>query len=554
MLGWIGFGLIRSEEQNAKRQIATLAEGRLLEIIRSVDDVMSSQYRTIKQKLEPDSRTPDASLPEYLMSMERTEPHVRRIMWVSARGQLLHPQSPLSTNGNEFLLYNELSLMARQRPPVPIEIRRQSTNNELGFPTASRIQSSQRNDLQIGAKAQKTISQTSPSTSSPEPENSRLNSPWQVSYFDEGLQLVFWNVRPDGSATGCWLERARWIADLVAILPDVDPDTTDGATALVDENGTVVYRWGASSVAMDRPIAEAPLKEPLAAWRLRYFLPENQSATSTWLRFWPWALALSTVAFALLALGLYVTLATTQQLRLADQRVSFVGQVSHELRTPLTNIRLYAEMASRDLTLAEPAVHRIAERLQVIDSESKRLSRLISGVLEFMQSKNKELALTWQNVVPDDTVRQVLTQCAISLERSGIVVTTMLTANRLVEMDSDALEQILVNLISNVEKYAASGKSMHVSTSIDDDILTLQVRDAGPGIPPRFSKRIFQPFFRMDDANTAPSGTGLGLTIARNAAKRHGGTLDLLTSQDGAHFRLQLRVRPVTEIGRRAIS
>ena len=59
----------------------------------------------------------------------------------------------------------------------------------------------------------------------------------------------------------------------------------------------------------------------------------------------------------------------------------------------------------------------------------------------------------------------------------------------------------------------------------------------------RFGKRIFQPFYRLDDSITAPSGTGLGLTIARAAAKRHGGGLELLPSQCGARFRLWLRVR-----------
>ncbi len=547
MLGWISFGLIRSEELNAKRQFSTLAEGRLLEIIRSIDDIMSSQLRNIQQKMEPDSRLPEASFPEHLMSLERSDPHVRRIMWVSARGQLLYPPSPSSNTGNEYLIYNELSLMARQRPPVPIAIRRPLASRELAYPNISRLQSTQRSVSPSDSKSQadSQTQQTSlpPSATATEQEASSLDSPWQVSYFDEGLQLVVWNVRTDGSATGCWLERARWIADLVANLPDVDPSTSDGATALVDANSTVVYRWGSRSIATDVPLAEASLKEPLAAWRLRYFLPESRSATSTWLRFWPWTLAISTLALALLTLGLYVTVATTQQLRLANQRVSFVGQVSHELRTPLTNIRLYAEMASRDLTSAEPAVHRIAERLNVIDSESKRLSRLISGVLEFMQGKSKETSSAWRSVVPDEIVHQVLTQCAISLDRSGISVAKELNANRPVEMDSDSLEQILINLISNVEKYAASGKSVHVSTAIDGDILTLDVEDAGPGIPQRYSKRVFQPFFRLDDANTSPSGTGLGLTIARNAAKSQGGSLELVPSKCGAHFRLQMRIR-----------
>ena len=110
-------------------------------------------------------------------------------------------------------------------------------------------------------------------------------------------------------------------------------------------------------------------------------------------------------------------------------------------------------------------------------------------------------------------------------------------------MDSDVMEQILINLINNVEKYAADGKSLRVSSSLEGDTLTVDVFDSGPGIPSRFSNRVFQPFFRLDDGNTSPSGTGLGLTIARKAAKRHGGGLELLTSESGSHFRLRLRIR-----------
>ena len=76
-----------------------------------------------------------------------------------------------------------------------------------------------------------------------------------------------------------------------------------------------------------------------------------------------------------------------------------------------------------------------------------------------------------------------------------------------------ALEQILIHLISNVEKYAAAGKSLTLVTKMDNNFLTVDVRDSGVGIAKRFSNRIFKPFFRLDDSITAPSGTGLGLTM-----------------------------------------
>ena len=537
MLVWIGFGLMRAEELKAKRQVADLAEGRLTELVRTIDEVMSSQQRSIQLQIGQASQLPDD-----LIQLERSQPQVRRAMWVSTRSKLLYPEAPTSNFGNEFLLYNELNLMARQRPPVPSWIRKESTDQILsGILDNAAQRASPPTNPPIASK-QATLSIFSQTADN---SNAFPESRWQESYFDEGLQLVVWNLRPDGSAVGCWLERARWIADVIAALPDGNPTLGDAATVLVDANGNVIYRWGDSDLQLDSSLAEVKLKEPLASWSLKYYVPANGEGALKFLHYMPWVMGIATGAIALLALGAYVTLATTHQLRLANQRVSFVGQVSHELRTPLTNIRLYAEMAQRDLSQETPAVNRIAERIAVIDSESKRLSRLISGVLEFMQGR-KEQSLARRLASPDETIHQVLTQCSISLERNGISISTDLDASESVKMDSDVLEQILINLINNVEKYAASGKSLSVVSKLDRDNLIIDVRDLGPGIPARFIDRIFQPFFRLDDANTAPSGTGLGLTIARKAAKRHGGGLELVRSDLGAHFRLWIRVERET--------
>ena len=513
MLGWIGVALIRNEELRAKQQVALLAEGRLLEITRSIDDAMSSLHRRMTQQLDQDGNRSDRL--ERLTMLERTEPHVRHTMWVSARGQLLYPPPPTSNADKEFLLYNELTSMARQRPQ-PISASAKTTGQ---MPTENI-----------------------------EKELSQSDSKWHQCFFDEGLQLVIWNALQDGSAMGCWLERSRWIADLIAMLPEIESGASDGSTLLIDADGTVVYRWGTIDIPTGNTLAEVALSAPLGSWRLRFNLPMSRANSSTWWNYWHWSLAISAVGLALLSLGAYVSFATTQQLRLANQRVSFAGQVSHELRTPLTNIRLYAEMAKRDLSQTNPDANRIAERLEVIDSESKRLSRLISGVLEFIQGRNKSQPLALQSVVPDETIRQVLSQCSLSLEQKGIVVSSKLHADHRVEMDSDILEQILINLVNNVEKYASSGKSLQVNSKIEDKTLTIEVLDAGPGIAPRFKNRVFQAFFRLDDSITAPSGTGLGLTIARAAARRHGGGLELVPSKRGAHFRLWLRIRAIDSI------
>ncbi len=235
-------------------------------------------------------------------------------------------------------------------------------------------------------------------------------------------------------------------------------------------------------------------------------------------------------------------------MRSARQRVSFASQVSHELRTPLTNIRLYAELAEGDLQTFPDGETKesVGRRLKVIDTETRRLSRLVSGVLEMIRDPRKQREPRISNLVPDDVINQTITQFMPSFEKAELQVHRQAEASQTIGIDSDILELILVNLLSNVEKYAACGGSVTVSSKIKDDQLTIEVFDQGPGIPWHARKRIFRPFMRLDDSIQAPSGTGIGLTLARQLARRHGGDLELVQDEthQGACFRLQIKISP----------
>ncbi len=87
-------------------------------------------------------------------------------------------------------------------------------------------------------------------------------------------------------------------------------------------------------------------------------------------------------------------------------------------------------------------------------------------------------------------------------------------------IDRSVVEQVLVNLIGNAEKYAASGKYLCVETKGDDRYFEILVSDRGPGIPTRMREQVFKPFVRMTDRLEDPAGTGIGLTIARELARR----------------------------------
>jgi signal transduction histidine kinase len=248
-------------------------------------------------------------------------------------------------------------------------------------------------------------------------------------------------------------------------------------------------------------------------------------------------LLLASLALVLIGLAIYLYREQTRELRQAAQKVEFVGQVSHELKTPLTNIRMYAEMLE-DQVDDDPQQQGY---LKVIINESQRLSRLIGNVLNF--SRTPQLHL--QHVDIDTLVKQTLDHFLPGYQSRGIEVHTDLQARSSVESDHDMLEQILNNLFSNVEKYAAEGKRVDVVTRQKDNQLIITVRDYGPGIPASEHRKIFEAFYRINNGLTeGVSGTGIGLTIARQQAQRLGGELVLIEVSPGACFELCL---PITK-------
>ena len=248
------------------------------------------------------------------------------------------------------------------------------------------------------------------------------------------------------------------------------------------------------------------------------------------------------LGLVIVAIGVYVFRENRREVRGALKRVTFVNQVSHELKTPLTNIRMYAELL--DMTLDETD-EKSRSHLDVIVQESQRLSRLIGNVLTFGRGQRKKLAVHPTPHVVDDIIRKTSGQFAPSLNAKGIEVTLDLNAKETVVVDADALEQILGNLLANVEKYAASGKLVTITSARDGDNTLIQVKDQGPGIPKSAREKIFAPFFRISGALTeGVSGTGIGLAISRDLARRHGGDLTLVPCPKGATFELNLDTPP----------
>ena len=221
-----------------------------------------------------------------------------------------------------------------------------------------------------------------------------------------------------------------------------------------------------------------PLKTRFGRWRLAAW---DEITTST--DYHPPTLAAASVlACGLVLLGGLAFSHQRKWQRLAEQRVSFVNRVSHELRTPLTNILLNADLASETM---ETSPRDATRRLGLLREEAGRLSRLIGNVLSFSKNERGELKLAAGPVPLGDLVEATLATFRPALRRRGIEVELDVDADIAALGDADACAQILANLVSNVEKYAASGAWMGISAGPSPEGVWLAVSDRGPRDPAR---------------------------------------------------------------------
>lgn len=511
-LGWLGLRLLNSERQALEHRVQALVDAQLV----AIDDLLSAYFASQRTALLADIQKLPSDT-SALRAYSRTKPLVRQVFVMDGQGERVHPprSAPLTEVEQRFL--QRSADIWRNR-----DILYQS-----GLP---------RSDA-ASAAASGTASAQTAKADVPRSDG------WYVWHWGTETDLIFWQ-RTAQRLIGIELEPARVKADLIGLLPttgDAEDRLDQARIQLLDERGAVAYQWGAFPVTSAKPLAQRPLSHPLGSWKLAYYAPAVEGRDNS--RTLGLASALAALALALGALAWYLHREQTRDARLAAQRVNFVNQVSHELKTPLTNIRMFAELLGDQLEHADDKPKRY---LEIIVAESQRLSRLILNVLNFGRMQREALSLHRQPGTIDEAVATTLEAFRPALEGKSVAINFTGAAPASVSFDRDALEQILNNLLSNVEKYAAAGARVDIETAQSGELSIVRVRDYGGGIPKQERERIFQAFYRLSSKlSDGVTGTGIGLTIARELARLHGGDLRLLESESGALFELSLTTTKV---------
>ena len=229
------------------------------------------------------------------------------------------------------------------------------------------------------------------------------------------------------------------------------------------------------------------------------------------------------------------------QIALARQQQDFVSAVSHELKTPLTSIRMYSEM----LREGWAAEDRKQSYYAFIHDESERLSRLIGNVLQLARMNRNEVNVDVQPVAVSDLIAAVSAPVSSQIERAGFTMRLdcdALAGRAVIEVDSDAFTQILINLVDNAVKFSAAADSRVIDVGCrrqHDGSVMFSVRDYGPGVPRDQMKKIFRLFYRSASELTRETvGTGIGLALVRQLAEAMGGRVDMVNREPGAEFRV----------------
>ncbi len=212
----------------------------------------------------------------------------------------------------------------------------------------------------------------------------------------------------------------------------------------------------------------------------------------------------------------------TRLRRLETVRRDFVSNLSHELRTPLASLKALAETLHEGALDDPPAARQFIDQIQV---EVDALTQMVNELLELSKIESGRFTLDLAPVAACDLLDSASKRMQLQAERAGLNL-RVVCADDLpkVQIDSQRLEQVLVNLIHNAVKFTRAGGEVVLLAEPVDGSVRFGVCDTGIGIPEDEVSRIFERFYRVDKSR-AGSGTGLGLSIAKHIVEAHRGKI-----------------------------
>jgi len=351
---------------------------------------------------------------------------------------------------------------------------------------------------------------------------------WHTLVLGSGPALAA--LREVRTPAGVLLQGFTIASGAVALSHDAGPIPLDFSPSATSSSATVAALVGDTGWILEANSGPATALATAAGQEVKFQFRRTFTLTAT-------AVILITAA---------VILILFQTDRLARQRARFAAAAAHELKTPLSGLLLHSEMLEQDLGDPERRAHYAS----TVVAEADRLGRVVTNMLDLARLERGALLAHPRPGDLGAAVLRCVERARPRLEEAGLnLEVTIAPGLPMAHFDTDALCQILDNLLDNAEKHtrAEADRRIGVVLKIFGDMLRTEITDNGPGIPRNRRRKLFRPFDRSPEADGTP-GLGLGLALARSLARAQDGDLNLDTSDHpGATFVLTLPRSPARD-------
>jgi two-component system phosphate regulon sensor histidine kinase PhoR len=343
-------------------------------------------------------------------------------------------------------------------------------------------------------------------------------------YRGQSYLVSYWQRVEDGRRylVVAWHDIGRIVKEAMPAL--FSESAAPSRVNVVDEDGRIIYgpplRSGEFTVGVRFPTT-------LYGWRVQVSPSASDELMARVQNRAMLELVMVVLSSAVIVLGVVVILlAAERERRVSAMKSEFVANVSHELKTPLALVRMFAEMLQTGRVASE---EKRQQYLDIIMSESERLSALIENVLDFARVERGRQAYEFAEGDVGEAVSKAVNVYRYRAEREGVELATELEPGLpAARIDDRAIQLAVINLLDNALKYAAGSERVTVRAGRENGSVVVRVVDRGPGVPPEDRERIFERFVR-GTASKAPSGgrpvrgSGIGLALVKHIAESHGG-------------------------------
>jgi signal transduction histidine kinase len=525
-LGTAGFYLLQHEQERINQAARASVQERARSLAETLQAGVASMEGELLQALH---RLPPDRLQETLFDWEENNPLIRNVfIWKPGAGlQYPQPGAPVSSEQGRFVLRYQALFSGR--------ISWQTADTHWAESGNSAAVDSGQTALPAGSKNQKMsksgrselidLAQNSRIPSNAAEQGSGLIGGWIPWFSENSLYILGWvQNQPNGVTYGAELELMTVLSRLIADFPATAPAGV--VYALQDGRSRVLHQSGDAILKkMAKPEMTVGLAPELPNWQIAIYFTEGGPAAQSKRSFLILSgLLLAIFVTAVMLGGSFLIWQAHRNMLDAQQKTSFVSNVSHELKTPLTTIRMYTELLHQD-RIKDPEKKK--NYLQVILTESERLTRLVNNVLDFSRLEQGRKKYHLEELDLSAFIREWLDRLRPRILAAGLKIEEYLPAEALLtRFDRDAMEQVILNLMDNAVKYAADGAEIRIELDRIPGYCRLRIMDRGPGVPAAHRSRIFEKFHRVDDSLTAKQpGSGLGLSIARGLMRGSGGDL-----------------------------